>query len=56
MPAQTMTSEYLVICRGAKFDESLSPEDTQNAIKTILRLVRTNERAGKVEKRASACT
>jgi hypothetical protein len=33
MPAQTMTSEYLVICRGARFDESLSPEDTQNAMK-----------------------
>jgi hypothetical protein len=28
-----MTSEYLVICRGTKFDESHSPEDTQNAMK-----------------------
>jgi hypothetical protein len=28
-----MTSEYLVICRGAKFDESHSSEDTQNAMK-----------------------
>jgi hypothetical protein len=28
-----MTSEYLVICRGAKFEEGLSSEDTQNAMK-----------------------
>jgi hypothetical protein len=33
MLAQTTTSEYLVICRGAKLDESLSPEDTRKAMK-----------------------
>jgi hypothetical protein len=30
---KTTTSEYLVICRGARFDEGLSPEDTQNSMK-----------------------
>jgi hypothetical protein len=33
MLEQTTTSEYLVICRGAKLDESLSPEDIRNAMK-----------------------
>jgi hypothetical protein len=33
MTTQTTTSEYLVICRGAKFDEGLSPEDTRNTMK-----------------------
>jgi hypothetical protein len=32
MNTQTNTAEYLVICRGARFDESLSPEDIQNAM------------------------
>jgi hypothetical protein len=30
---KTTTSEYLVICRGARFDGELSPEDTQNTMK-----------------------
>ena len=33
MTTQMTTSEYLVICRGAKLDERLSPEDTQNTMK-----------------------
>ena len=33
MSTKTTTSEYLVICRGASLDESLSPEDIQNAMK-----------------------
>jgi hypothetical protein len=33
MNTQPTTAQYLVICRGARFDESLSPEDIQNAIK-----------------------
>ncbi len=33
MSTQTTTAEYLVICRGARFGESLSPEDIQNAMK-----------------------
>ena len=33
MPAQTTTSEFLVICRGATFDEKLSSEDVQNSMK-----------------------
>jgi hypothetical protein len=33
MTTQTTTSEYLVICRGARFDEGLSPEDTRNTMK-----------------------
>ena len=33
MSTQTTTAEYLVICRGTKFGESLSPEDIQNAMK-----------------------
>jgi hypothetical protein len=33
MSTQTTTAEYLVICRGARFDESLLPEDIQNAMK-----------------------
>ena len=32
-PKKTTTSEYLVICRGGRFDEELSPEDTQNLMK-----------------------
>ena len=32
MSTKTTTSEYLVICRGASLDESLSPEGTQNAM------------------------
>jgi hypothetical protein len=32
MSTKTTTSEYLVICRGARLDESLSPEDIQNAM------------------------
>ncbi len=31
MTTQTTTSEYLVICRGARFDEG--PEDTRNTMK-----------------------
>ena len=30
---KTTTSEYLVICRGVRFDERLSPEDTENTMK-----------------------
>jgi hypothetical protein len=33
MSTQTTTTEYLVICRGVRFDESLSPGDIQNALK-----------------------
>src|ERR1700736_5994690 len=33
MSTQTTTAEYLVICRGVRFDESLSPEEIQNAMK-----------------------
>jgi hypothetical protein len=34
MSTQTTTSEYLVICRGARLDEYLlSPEDMQSAMK-----------------------
>jgi hypothetical protein len=33
MSTQTTTSEYLVICRGARLDESLSLEDIPNAMK-----------------------
>ncbi|HYY28466.1 MAG TPA: YciI family protein [Chthoniobacterales bacterium] len=33
MSTQTTTAEYLVICRGVRFDESLSPGDIQNAMK-----------------------
>ena len=33
MSTQTTTAEYLVICRGVRFDESLSSEDIQNAMK-----------------------
>jgi hypothetical protein len=33
MSTQTTTAEYLVICRGVRFDESLSAEDIQNAMK-----------------------
>ena len=33
MSTETTTAEYLVICRGVRFDESLSPEDIQNAMK-----------------------
>jgi hypothetical protein len=33
MSTQTTTAEYLVICRGARLDESLSPKDLQNAMK-----------------------
>jgi hypothetical protein len=33
MSTPTTTTEYLVICRGANFDESLSPEDIQKAMK-----------------------
>jgi hypothetical protein len=33
MSTKTTTSEYLVICRGANLDESLSPEEIQNAMK-----------------------
>jgi hypothetical protein len=33
MSTQTTTAEYLVICRGARFEESLSPEDIKNAMK-----------------------
>ena len=33
MSTQTTTAEYLVICRGARFDKSLSTEDIQNAMK-----------------------
>ena len=32
-PKKTTTSEYLVICRGGRFDEGLSPEDTENKMK-----------------------
>ena len=30
---KTTTSEYLVICRGTRFDAGLSPEDTQTSMK-----------------------
>ena len=33
MSAQTTTSEYMVLSRGISWDESLSPEDVQNAEK-----------------------
>jgi|ERR1700722_9387852 hypothetical protein len=33
MNTQTTTAQYLVICRGARFGENLSPEDIQNAMK-----------------------
>ena len=33
MSTQATTAEYLVICRGVRWDESLSPEDIQNAMK-----------------------
>jgi hypothetical protein len=33
MTTQTTTSEYLVICRGVRFHERLSPEHTQDAKK-----------------------
>ena len=33
MSTQTTKSEYLVICRGISWDESLSPENMQNAMK-----------------------
>jgi hypothetical protein len=33
MSTETTTNEYLVICRGVRFDESLSPEDIQSAMK-----------------------
>jgi hypothetical protein len=33
MSTQTTTAEYLVICRGARFEESLSPEDIKIAMK-----------------------
>ena len=33
MSTQTTTAEYLVICRGARFDKNLSTEDIQNAMK-----------------------
>jgi hypothetical protein len=33
MTTQTTASEFLVICRGAKFDERLSAEDRHNAMK-----------------------
>jgi len=32
MSTKTTSSEYLVICRGASLDESLSPEGIQNAM------------------------
>jgi len=31
MSAQTATSEYMVLCRGVRWDKSLSSEDIQNA-------------------------
>lgn len=33
MSAQTDTSKYMVLCRGVSWDESLSPEEMQNAEK-----------------------
>ena len=33
MSTQTTKSEYLVICRGIRWNETLSPEDIQNALK-----------------------
>ena len=33
MSAQTATSEYMVLCRGVRWDKSLSSEDIQNADK-----------------------
>ena len=33
MSTQTTTAEYLVICRGVRPDENLSPEGMQNAMK-----------------------
>ena len=33
MSIQTTAAEYLVICRGARLDESLSPEGKQDAMK-----------------------
>ena len=33
MSTETTTAEYLVICRGARPDESVSPEGMQNAMK-----------------------
>ena len=33
MSTQTTKSEYLVICRGISWNDSLSPEDIQNAVK-----------------------
>jgi hypothetical protein len=32
MSTQTSTSEYLVICRGVRLDESVGPEELQNAL------------------------
>jgi hypothetical protein len=33
MSTQTTKSEYLVICRGIRWNERLSPEDIENALK-----------------------
>jgi hypothetical protein len=35
MSTQTTKSEYLVLCRGIKWDKSLSPEEIRNALSQL---------------------
>ena len=49
MSTKTTTSEYLAICRGANLDESLSPEDIQNAMKRFYGWFERMSDAGKMK-------
>jgi hypothetical protein len=49
MSTQATAAEYLVICRGVRWDESLSPEDRQNAMKQFLAWFERMSDEGKVK-------
>jgi hypothetical protein len=49
MSTQTTAAEYLVICRGVRWDESLSPEDIHNAMKQFLAWFERMSDQGKVK-------
>ena len=51
MSAQTVTSEYMVLCRGFSWDEILSPEDRQNAEKQFYDWFDRLANEGKITKR-----
>ena len=51
MSAQTVTSEYMVLCRGFSWDESLSPEDRQNVEKKFYDWFDRLANEGKIIKR-----